>query len=362
MLKFPHNSQWGGGEKHTESLIQQLQGEINFSILTSDQLMVDIAKRNGCEYKKIAAPLEPVSVAGIVKFPLDAPSFYHTLKKEIKKYKEDGHTAIFCLSYTEKILITSYARALGMSVFWMEHLRIGRSYLKNPFRHRYNNQSKKARVITVSNGVKQQLIDHGVDQKNISVIYNGINADHITPKQQSSKEITTFGTLSRLSSEKAIDNVIAAFLEIEKKYPNIRLKIAGTGPLESDLKKQAQSSSQIQFVGFINDVPAYLQDIDVFLLTSRDKESFGIAAAEAMAAEIPVIGTDITGLNELILHNKTGKIVPIDDTAQIASEMEWMIKNPLKRQEFGRAGRQRVMDHFRQKKMIAEFRNIFMNS
>lgn len=359
IVKFPHNSLWGGGEVHTESLIKHLSSSIEFLIITSDELLVEIAKRNHVPHTKVSAPLEPVSIRALMQFPFAAPFFYPKLKKIIREAKKDGLDAIFCLSYTEKILLTKYARKLGLRVFWMEHLQIERAYLKNPLRPLYNKLSKKVTIITVSNGVKKQLIQHGVAEQNIEVIYNGINPARFTKSPQAEKSVT-LGTMSRLCEEKAVDIVIKAFVDAKKQIPNLKLKIAGTGPLKKELEQLAGDDAAIEFVGFVENQNAYFKNIDIFLLTSRAKESFGIAAAEAMAAHLPVIATDIAGLNELVVNGETGMMCEIDNVSQVSEAIQVLAKDRIKRERMGDAGRQRIEAQFTEQAMLEKFRKLFL--
>lgn len=358
ITKFPHNSLLGGGELHTLDLVKHLSKKgFDFELLSSDTILLDEFKKRSYAAQKMWAPLEPVSIKGLVMSSLFWPFFVISLALRIAKLKEKPKV-LFCLSYTEKVFFTPFARVMGMKVVWMEHLRIERSYRLNPLRLLYVLYSRLATVVTVSKEVGRQLQKLGVPQKNIEVIYNGIDVDQFTPRLEPEKEVVTIGTMSRLVDEKAVDVVIEALSHMKEK---VHVRIAGKGPKEKELKELVEEKGlkeRVSFEGFVEPVQ-FLSELDIFALTPRAKESFGYAAAEAMAMKKPVIGTRISGLSEVIEDNETGELVKIDDEKALAEKLDSLVRDEKKRKKMGEAGRKRVEEMFTLKNMIDSFEKVF---
>jgi L-malate glycosyltransferase len=99
--------------------------------------------------------------------------------------------------------------------------------------------------------------------------------------------------------------------------------------------------------------------LDIFVLTSYRRESFGIAVAEAMSMGIPAIVTDIPGLREVVQDEVTGLIVPPKDSDKLAKAILRLITDQKLRDKMGIASRKRIQDHFSQERMIASFIKLF---
>lgn len=362
ITKFPYNSLLGGGELHTLELVKSLSKKgFDFVLLSSDDILMNEFKKRAYPVKKMWAPLEPVSLKGLALFPFFAPFFLIYLFVNILSARSSNkQNVLFCLSYTEKVLFTPIARLLGMKVLWMEHLRIERSYIFNPLRVLYVFFSRWATVVTVSHSVGDQLEKLGIHAKNIKVIYNGVDTRRFLKVPRESNKPLIVGAMSRLVDEKGVDVLIKAFSKVSKKYP-LKLHIAGSGPEKQkllDLAKKEGVHDTVSFVGFANPVD-FLSSIDVFSLTPRAKESFGYVAAEAMSMEIPVVGTALSGLSEVIVDGSTGYLCDVDDVECIAQRIESLVSDSKKRSLFGRDGRIRVQKKFSLDTMLFEYDSLF---
>lgn len=369
ILKFPYNSNLGGGEKHTLSLVKNLsEKDFNFYLASSCKVLLEEFKKRNYHLQKVWLGLEPVSIKGLFIFTLALPYTFWRMFFLLLKYKIKHKTQIlYCLNLTEKLLATLPAKLLGYKIFWMEHLRIERWLLQNPYRLLYVLLSKLAITITVSNSVKKQLINLGLQKNKIKVIYNGINVEKFksstTPKDDSQIII---GSAGRLNTEKGMNYLITAFKNVLEKHPNTQLKIAGQGPEEENLKKLAfdlKIERNIKFLGYIadKDMPNFYNNIDIFALTPTRRESFGIVVAEAGASQKPSVVTNISGLVEVVQNNKTGFIVQARDIDAISHSLTKLIENSKLREQLGKNARLRVLENFTEEKMITEFEKIFTN-
>ena len=156
IFKFPYSSLFGGGEVHTLQLVEQLsrRGWKFFLVSSCHVLLEEFAKR-----KWYAIPLaiskEPVTIPAILIFALFSPMILLQLSAILLYYRIVKNVrALYCLSLTEKILVTPVARLLGIRVYWMEHLLMERWIQMNPYRWSYVLNSRLARIVPVSEAVK----------------------------------------------------------------------------------------------------------------------------------------------------------------------------------------------------------------
>ena len=97
---------------------------------------------------------------------------------------------------------------------------------------------------------------------------------------------------------------------------------------------------------------------DIFCLPSR-REGFGMVALEAAACELPSIGTNIYGLQDAIVHQKTGLLIPSGDIATLITALKTLIRDPALRSRFGRFGRNRVRSDFEAHLVIENYLTYF---
>jgi glycosyltransferase involved in cell wall biosynthesis len=151
--------------------------------------------------------------------------------------------------------------------------------------------------------------------------------------------------LSRLDPKKGIDLLLRAFARVRTQVPNASLVVAGSGDDEfvNCLKADAVSlgiSADVLWPGFLLDGEKYaaLADADVFVLPSYS-ENFGIAAAEAMAAGLPVVVSQQVGIHRDIAEARAGIVVPcrVED---LASALTRLLTDSTLRQSTGQRARE----------------------
>ncbi len=125
--------------------------------------------------------------------------------------------------------------------------------------------------------------------------------------------------LSNFRPVKRIDSVVEVFARISARLPSVLL-LAGDGPEVQTARRLARQlgvSDQVHMLGVQENVVPLLSIADLFLLPS-DQESFGLAALEAMACEVPVVASNAGGLPEVITHGVTGFLHPVGDVDAMA--------------------------------------------
>ena len=181
-------------------------------------------------------------------------------------------------------------------------------------------------VTSVSNHLKKQTESTFNITREIDVIYNFIDLDRFKrgKKDHFKKAIAPDNEkiiihTSNFRKVKNVDHVILAFKEIYKEM-KCKLLLIGDGPERpkmEELCRQIGLCHEIRFLGKQDAVEEILSIGDLFILPSGN-ESFGLAALEAMACEIPVVSSNVGGLPELNIHGETGFLVDGGDIEGIA--------------------------------------------
>lgn len=181
----------------------------------------------------------------------------------------------------------------------MEHPSLG--FIERLIYRQYNN------IICITDKVKEALVKKvGLSKNQLSVIENGINLKRI--QDAASLERKEFS----LSKDDCLLIMVAAFRKqkdqdtifraLRKLPANYQLILAGDGERKQDLlnlSKQLGLENRIHFLGVRSDIPELIKMCDIAILSSH-WEGFGLAAAEAMAASIPVVASDVEGLAEVV--------------------------------------------------------------
>ena len=181
-------------------------------------------------------------------------------------------------------------------------------------------------LTAVSENLKEETYKNFKIEKEIEVIHNFVDVDrfHRKPVDAFKKLIAPNGEkiivhASNFRKVKRVEDVVATFLLINEKMPSTLL-LLGDGPERTHIEASARdckSHSSIKFLGKQEQMEDILPIADLFLLTS-DYESFGLAALEAMAAEVPVISTNAGGLPEININGYSGYMSNVGDVEDMA--------------------------------------------
>jgi glycosyltransferase involved in cell wall biosynthesis len=203
------------------------------------------------------------------------------------------------------------------------------------------------RVIAVSRHVREYLISAGVAKSRVETIYDGI----VRPEAHSHSSLRTelglganaiiAGMVAIVRDKKGHEDLIEAVQPMLADRPNLHVVMAGDGPWFNKIRNIVEGKGlgdRIHLLGFRTDVPNVLRGCDFFVLPTH-QEALGQSYIEAMAAGLPVIGTDVDGVPELITHGVNGLLVPPHDIAALRAAMTRLIDNPKLRAQLGVAGR-----------------------
>mgnify|MGYP006266252995 FL=1 len=196
--------------------------------------------------------------------------------------------------------------------------------------------NKSDGVTAVSNSLREQTYDYFNINKDIEVLHNFIDFKRFrkSNKDHFKKAIAPEGEpivthLSNFRKVKRVDDVIRVFHQIRAQMP-AKLLLIGDGPERRDaesLCRKLKLCDDIRFLGKQDAVEELLAVSDLLIMPSA-KESFGLAALEAMACEVPVISTNAGGLPEVNTHGKTGFLSDVGDVDDMAHNALQLLQNP----------------------------------
>jgi N-acetyl-alpha-D-glucosaminyl L-malate synthase BshA len=145
--------------------------------------------------------------------------------------------------------------------------------------------------------------------------------------------------------------------KVKAEGANVKLVLVGDGPERSAVFYRADQlgvTDEVVSVGKQANIADYLGVADVFLLPS-ELESFGLAALEALACEVPVIATRIGGIPEVVTEGETGYLSDVGDTVKMAADTMRLLSDDDLRRAFGEKGREQAIQRYGSDKIIPQY-------
>ena len=217
-----------------------------------------------------------------------------------------------------------------------------------------NNSSK---TITNSNATRKFCLEAGLDGEKIEVIPFGVDTEFFRPldvyKDENIFQILSVGYLIE---RKGFEYLIRAMPHVLKEHENARLKIVGSGPLESKLKLliyELDLGDQVEIIKNVSDEKLLMMynSADLFVLPSivdsqGNTEGLGVVLLEAMACGVPVIGSDVGGISDIIVDGKNGLLVGEKDWFEIAKNILIVINDKKIMKKISSKGYNEVRTNF----------------
>ncbi|MBI2089971.1 MAG: glycosyltransferase family 4 protein [Deltaproteobacteria bacterium] len=205
-------------------------------------------------------------------------------------------------------------------------------------------------VVAISRKIAEVLVAGGVRAEKIRVIHSGIDPGSFQaiPECRSAPGEIVIGTIAVLEERKGHRFLLAAAAALKGQGYRIRYRFAGEGTQREPLAKIVRQSGledDVEFLGFVTDIPKFLSSVDLFVLPSL-YEGLGISVLEAMAAGKPVVASQIGGIPEIVMDRVTGMLVPPQDPEALAGAISELLSHNGLRRMMGERGRERVLKNF----------------
>lgn len=340
----------GGAEKQLALLAENLprdEFDVHVCLLTRDGLRSESLRRAGI----------PVTVIG-KRFKAD-PSALFRLRRTIKELGPDiVHTWLFAANSFGRaaalmagvpVIIASERCVDPWKSWW--HYSLDRYFAR-----------RSAAITTNSPGVQAFYARHGIAEDLFHVIPNGI-PEPTTKLISRAEAFARLGVpenrklvlaVGRLWPQKRYKDLIWAAELVASARDDTTLIVIGDGPKRSELLRFRDAVTRPEhaaFVGARDDVPQLLPHADLFWIGS-EYEGQSNAVIEAMQAGVPVIASDIAGNRDLVIHDQTGRLVPLGDRAAFARESMDLLVNPDTAQCLAKAAKERISSEFSVQQMV----------
>lgn len=229
------------------------------------------------------------------------------------------------------------------------------------------------RIIAVSHAVRNDILKKSkAPPEKTVVIYNGINMEDFSPKEEDifwlrrslklPREAFVVSLIARLVPAKSHKNLFKAVSHIEKISKNILALIVGGGGYRSELEKVAKELGleRVWFLGERSDVPLLLKITNLSVLPSS-KEGFSNVILESMAAGTPVVASEVGGAREAIEPFHTGVLVKYGDVESLQAVILGLLGSPRNRISIKTKARKMVEKRFSIEEMAAQTKRLYLD-
>lgn len=223
-------------------------------------------------------------------------------------------------------------------------------------------------VTAVSESLRRSTVEQlGLDPGGIEVIPNFIEPERYERVRgtQGARRWARPGErvlvhVSNFRPVKRVLDVLEVYLKVREAMP-ARLLLIGDGPDRARLEQRCREVGCCDRVMFLGNLPAVeevLTGADLFLLPSSS-ESFGLAALEALACEVPVVASNAGGIPEVVEHGVNGLLYPVGDVDGMAAGAIELLGDPVRHRTFARRARERAVERFREEAIVARYRALY---
>ena len=227
-------------------------------------------------------------------------------------------------------------------------------------------------VTAVSNNLAQQTKELLKTNRQIETVYNSIDHRIYYPRDKEAvreeygiqKEQKVIVHISNFRQVKRVPDVVQVFYEVQKTIDDAILILIGEGPDLSVVREQAISlgiQDKVKLLGNQRRVADLLSMSDLKLLLS-EKESFGLVLLEAMACGVPVIGTNVGGIPEVIQEGVSGYICELGDITSIAEKAVEILTNESLHKEMSENAIRSANEDFHQEKIVKMYEEIYQKA
>lgn len=222
-------------------------------------------------------------------------------------------------------------------------------------------------VVCISHYCQSQLMlfTRPDDWSRLAIVHCGVASDQYAV-QAARRAASRLLYVGRLAAEKGLLILLDSLQQLRNMQVPVQLTLVGDGEDRNLLQgrvAQLGLSDVVQFAGFANEagVREHLRDADVFVLPSF-AEGVPVSLMEAMACGVPVVSTYVGGINELVVPDETGLLVPASDALSLARALAQLLMNRKLREKLARNGRAHVEKHYHLGRQVQQLSDLFAQS
>lgn len=257
-----------------------------------------------------------------------------------------------------------------ISTVYGEEIHLSKRYHMIPaLRWLVNNSFK---IITISTATKKFCLDAEMDEDKIDLIPFGVDTGFFRPLNvYEGRDTFQILSVGYLIERKGFEYLIKAMSYVLKEHKNARLIIVGSGPLESKLKEliyEMGLENEVEIVKNVSDEELLMRynSSDLFVLPSivdsqGNTEGLGVVLLEAMACGLPVMGSDVGGISDIIVNGETGLLFNEKDSKKIAEKIKFVIENKPQMDKIAKKGSNFVKMNFSWEKIAESYLSFYKN-
>jgi glycosyltransferase involved in cell wall biosynthesis len=227
-------------------------------------------------------------------------------------------------------------------------------------------------VIAVSESTRRYVVDvEEVPAERVTTIHNGVDIAAFQPhpgQRTEARQVWNFPAdafvvagIGRLTFQKNFALFLDVAAEVLRMHPRAFFLIAGTGEDEAALREQAQRlgiAERVRFLGYVAEMAKLYPATDALLLTSR-YEGLPITILEAMAAGVPIVSSDLDGVQEILVDEEDAALVPPGETARYVERLSSLINEPARAERYAAAALEKVRSRFSAQAMTRNVEAIY---
>lgn len=358
----------GGVRKHLLDVLDNLdKNKFELSLIYSSsradtvfKSRIEDLKQSGIKLYDLPKMQREISISKDTASLLD-------IFKIAKKIKPD---IIHCHSSKAGVLGRIVGRILGIKVIYTPHAYFAQNNSLNTTKKNVYVCIERVlgyitfKTVNVSQGENEFALNHKIVRKNNSVvIYNGIADIEDLPAKSSLKNPITIGTLSRVDFQKNPWLFIEIAETLIKKYDNINFLYVGDGILLEKMQKYIKEKNlekRINFSGFSSEIVKELNKFDIYLSTAL-YEGLPYSVIEALALKKPLVLSDVTGNNELVVPGYNGELFELESPNEAIRKIENILNNSSLYESYSKNSYQLFKKKFSLKQMIIDLESLYFS-
>ena len=222
------------------------------------------------------------------------------------------------------------------------------------------------KIVAVSRAVGDFYNSLGIPRDKITIIYNGLNLKEFSHSFDAKRKNKwggdpIVGFVGRLHPQKGIKDLLEVGERVSEIFKEVKFLVVGDGPLKNWLTREIEKrnlKNNFHLLGKREDLPSLYTKMQVLLLPSY-REGFPNVVLEAMASGVPVVATDVGGINEIVENGKSGFIVEKGDIKSMAKHALTILQERSIRERMGIHSKEKVSS-FSMERMAKETRNLYL--
>ena len=361
ILHVGHSAKWRGGENQARLLIEKairIRPDVNhYLAYPSGAVIFDrlsgYSAGNCSLYSKKAFDVR--SIYALITF--------------CKANRIDVLHAHSATAHTLSIVVKKFLPALKLIV----HRRVdNRIKSRRSTRTKYLS-NKVDKFISVSQAITDILVEYGVPDDNIELIYDSIDADvyqgldksnnkdEINDKFNWSNETPLIGFISAIDSQKNPELFVDIIKGVTERGVQINAIMAGDGKLKNEIERRINEyglRDNLKLLGFIKNVETVFSALDIFILPSRN-EGLGTVMLEAIAAKAVVVASNVGGISEVVIDQKTGRLINAGDVEEYVNAIIELSKNTEMCRSLVKGAQQHVAGQFNLNNMVVQTLKVY---